>query len=96
MQFLNAILANASAINNSGNAAKDQSPLKISEKTGTSFKRAKQLILPASILSKNFKPEASSRNEKDAKITSSITVDSKKVRNMMDKNGLTNFSKNAP
>ena len=49
MQFINAIIANRGS-----NAANNHIPLKISEKTGTSFKRAKQLILPASVLSKNF------------------------------------------
>ena len=48
MEFINAIIANR------GNSAANNIPLKISEKTGTTFKRAKQLILPASVLSKNF------------------------------------------
>ena len=79
MQFLNEIIANARNPN--------KIPLKISEKTGASFKRAKQLILPASVLSKNFKPEVS-RNENEANfdpITSSARLNSKKVKKMMEK-----------
>ena len=76
---MNEIIANARNPN--------KIPLKISEKTGASFKRAKQLILPASVLSKNFKPEVS-RNESDAKfeaITSNRKLNSKKVKKMMEK-----------
>ena len=58
MQFLNSLLinananANTNANNNNTDVAAvddDQTPLKISEKTGVSFKRAKQLILPAAV-----------------------------------------------
>ena len=55
MQFLNSLLINASAnANINANSTEavvedDQTPLKISEKTGVSFKRAKQLILPAAV-----------------------------------------------